>query len=314
MTIKVQCPSCSKRYAIKKRLNGRKIRCVDCSAVISIPITDSNEKQTSDSRSQSQQDKFAASASDKKPKASRRTAAPSGAEPRKALRSDAGAKPMAKRRRVRGEASSRKNGAASIPTDSPARQKWLSAAFQSDEIQPVAPTRSYRFAVFLVAILMIALPIIYIGLIGVIVVATWFSVSAIMSTAGPALGGALSAFVVLTVIAIVLFMLKPLFGKPPHTSGRRTVEREDEPLLFDFVERICDIVEAPHPAEIEIDCTINAAASFNRGLLSLLSGDLRLTVGISMVAGLNVRQFAGNRHAVLLSDSQHQPLVYTRRL
>ena len=88
-------------------------------------------------------------------------------------------------------------------------------------------------------------------------------------------------------------MLKPLFGKPPHTNGRRTVEREDEPLLFDFVEHICDIVDAPRPAEIEIDCTINAAASFNRGVLSLLGGDLRLTIGISMVAGLNVRQFAG---------------------
>jgi predicted Zn finger-like uncharacterized protein len=194
MTIKVQCPSCSKRYAVKKRLNGRKIRCVDCSAVISIPITDSNEKQTSDSRSQSQQDKFAASASGEKSKASRRTAAPSGAEPRKALRSDAGAKPVARRRRTRAEASSRKNGAASIPTDSEARQRWLSTAFQSNEIEPIAPTWSYRFAVFLVAILMIALPVIYIGLIGAIVVATWFLVSAIMSTAGPALGGGTECF------------------------------------------------------------------------------------------------------------------------
>lgn len=88
-------------------------------------------------------------------------------------------------------------------------------------------------------------------------------------------------------------MFKPLFSKPANDSGRRTLKPADEPLLFEFVNRICRAINSPRPHRIDIDCNINASASFGRGLLSFLSNDLVLTLGMPLVAGLTMRQFGG---------------------
>ena len=47
------------------------------------------------------------------------------------------------------------------------------------------------------------------------------------------------------------------------------------------------------PKRIDLDCQLNAAASLRRGALSLFGNDLVLTIGLPLVAGLNVQQFAG---------------------
>ena len=94
-------------------------------------------------------------------------------------------------------------------------------------------------------------------------------------------------------VVLILFMLKPLFSKQSNDSGRRTLKRGDEPLLFEFVDRICKAVGSPRPRRIDIDCNINASASFGRGLLSMMGNDLVLTIGMPLVAGLTMRQFAG---------------------
>src|SRR5262249_33647488 len=92
---------------------------------------------------------------------------------------------------------------------------------------------------------------------------------------------------------LILFMLKPLFSRPANQSRTRTLKRQTEPVLFAFVERICEAVGAPRPRQIQVDCEVNASASFRRGLLSMFGNDLVLTIGAPLVAGLNLRQFAG---------------------
>jgi Zn-dependent protease with chaperone function len=47
------------------------------------------------------------------------------------------------------------------------------------------------------------------------------------------------------------------------------------------------------PRRIDLDCQINAAAGFRRGAASLFTNDLVLTIGVPLVAGLTVREFAG---------------------
>jgi hypothetical protein len=66
-----------------------------------------------------------------------------------------------------------------------------------------------------------------------------------------------------------------------------------EPLLFAFIEQLCRTVGAPRPTRIDLDCQLNAAASLRRGLWSLFGQDLVLTLGLPLVAGLSLRQFAG---------------------
>jgi Zn-dependent protease with chaperone function len=97
---------------------------------------------------------------------------------------------------------------------------------------------------------------------------------------GPAVAGGILLF----------FMLKPLFARRAKAAEPLSLEPEKEPLLFDFVQCICQLVRAPMPCRIDVDCQVNASASFRRGLWSK---DLVLTIGLPLAAGLDMRQFAG---------------------
>lgn len=165
---------------------------------------------------------------------------------------------------------------------------------------PVPPVRLsplYRVGLVLVALAMVLLPVVYLGLIGLAVWGiVWYaqaglyvfhartrSAGALLVYVGPLLLGGL----------LVLFMIKPLFAPRPRRDEDKVLSRDDEPLLFDFVERVCEAVGAPRPREIRVDRDVNASASFRRGVLSLVTGDLALTIGLPLAAGMTVQQFAG---------------------
>ncbi len=65
------------------------------------------------------------------------------------------------------------------------------------------------------------------------------------------------------------------------------------PLLYAFIAKICDIVGAPAPKRIDMDCQLNASASFYRGFRGMLGNDLVLTIGLPLVANLSTRELAG---------------------
>jgi Zn-dependent protease with chaperone function len=88
-------------------------------------------------------------------------------------------------------------------------------------------------------------------------------------------------------------MIKPLFARPAAASRTRSLRRESEPHLFAFVDRVCAAVGAPQPRQIELNCDVNAAAAFRRGALSMFGRDLKLIIGLPLLAGLDARQFAG---------------------
>ena len=76
-------------------------------------------------------------------------------------------------------------------------------------------------------------------------------------------------------------------------SGRGRSRGDGEPLLFAFVDRVCEAVGAPAPKRIDVDCQVNASASFRRGLRSMLGSDLVLTIGLPLMGGLSLREFGG---------------------
>jgi Zn-dependent protease with chaperone function len=92
---------------------------------------------------------------------------------------------------------------------------------------------------------------------------------------------------------LVVFMIKPLFAKPSKRSKPRSLNRTQEPLLFAFVDRVCAAVGSPRPSRIDVDCNVNAAAGFRRGIWSMAGDDMVLVIGLPLVAGMNLRQFAG---------------------
>lgn len=160
-------------------------------------------------------------------------------------------------------------------------------------IEPTQVSALYKAGLVVVALLMVLLPAVYVGLVGA---AGWFVYDHAVSHAkwmterggwfiylGPLVVGGV----------LVVFMIKPLFARPPKRPEPFSLDPAAEPLLFAFIERICAQVRAPRPRRVDLDCEINASASFRRGLLSVLGDDLVLTIGLPLVAGMSQRQLAG---------------------
>lgn len=146
---------------------------------------------------------------------------------------------------------------------------------------------------------MIVLPLIYLAFIGLVIVGVCYH--AVYNTTILHMGSGRPRFmavgiylapVVAGVIA-VFFMFKPLLARPSSNNRSRSLTRQSEPLLFAFVDRICEVVGAPQPTRIDVDCDVNASASFRRGILSMFGSDLVLTIGLPLAAGLTVREFGG---------------------
>src|SRR6185503_19433346 len=76
----------------------------------------------------------------------------------------------------------------------------------------------------------------------------------------------------------------------PKEAANIVLDPAREPLLFNFVKRICALVGAPAPCRVDVDCQVNASASLRR---ALWSKDLVLTIGMPLASGLNMPQFAG---------------------
>src|SRR4051812_42957130 len=89
---------------------------------------------------------------------------------------------------------------------------------------------------------------------------------------------------------LLLFLVKPVFfRRKPSQEGVIQLTKEEEPLLFDFVEKLCAATGARLPAAIEVDCDANASAR----RVGVMSKELVLRVGLPVAASMSVRQFTG---------------------
>ncbi len=161
-------------------------------------------------------------------------------------------------------------------------------------------TPTYRLALGLGALAMLLLPLLYVMLIGVVGYLVQYHLlhhTALITSVGRGRAVIVGLLLYLAPLAsggiLVAFMVKPIFARRVSFERGRSLTRTNEPLLFAFVDRICQVIGAPRPVRIDIDCQVNAAAGFRRGMLSMFGSDLVLLIGMPLVAGLNLRQFAG---------------------
>lgn len=172
-------------------------------------------------------------------------------------------------------------------------------------IPEALPKRSvsfaYRLRLLLVAATVTTLPCLYVGLIGLAGAGVFYYVTQIIPslTLRPMAGRVWLFYLLLIAtpavagVILVLFMLKPLFFRIVSDTRRRSLTRQGEPRLFELVDAISESVGAPKPARIDVDYQVNASAGPVGGLLSVASGNLVLTIGVPLVAGLSARQLAG---------------------
>lgn len=265
MPISVTCGQCQHTVNVKDEYAGQRGKCPKCQAVVAIPGAAAVRHNAVAPALGGQ----AARPTVAKPVAAK-SAAPAAAKPR-----------------------------AAAPQTADQLRARIFAGFQGP-IERVPTTPLYKLGILATALVMVLLPLIYVGIIGLVCMLVWLHLANNHVILGAARGrGAILALLIYVAPAIVgailiAFMIKPIFAQPSDDRRRRSVTRKSDPLLFEFVERICALVGASQPQRIDIDCDINASASFRRGWLSLLSGrDLVLTIGMPLAAGLSLQQFAG---------------------
>lgn len=162
--------------------------------------------------------------------------------------------------------------------------------------RPYRTTAAYRASLLVVACAMVVLPLAYLGLIAAVGWGMWLHVTTALAVnrGGPAKANMIAFVAPLAAGAVaILFMIKPLFApRRAHATGV-ALDPVREPLLFRFVERLCEIVHAPMPVRIDVDTEVNASAGFRRGLASFLGTDLVLTIGMPLIQRLSLRELAG---------------------
>lgn len=176
----------------------------------------------------------------------------------------------------------------------------LLAAFQG-RIRPAPVSIVYRAGMVLVAVTMVLLPMAYAVLVGTI---GWLTVRFAQHfypvlTHGTFRGRSMAFAIMLYIggiligATLVFFMLKPMLARRGPSAQPLALNPEAEPVLYAFIARICELVGAPLPGRIDLDCELNASASFRRGFRSMLGNDLVLTIGVPLAGNLRTHELAG---------------------
>lgn len=307
MPMPVECPSCRASFRVKEEHAGKKGRCPHCKTVMTVPAPPPPPRSDAESDLVPLDDPSPAPGlvplerprkviDDEEQDAEGYVLAGGAAKRVKAVKVREGRGP-----RVGASADGvAQAAAATTKTLTPAQ---ILAAFRG-EIEPVRPTALYRFWVAVVAGVMLLLPLLYVGLVGLVAFGLvyhaandWTVFEGVGGRGHGRVDGRV-AFVVyvgpLIAGAVVLaFMLKPLFARPARGPKQRVLDPQVEPLLYAFVDGVCSSVNAPRPNRIEVDCQVNASARLDGGLFAVFGNDLVLTVGLPLAAGLTLKQFAG---------------------
>jgi hypothetical protein len=185
-------------------------------------------------------------------------------------------------------------------------QSSLDYSFLAAFDQPITRPKIgfiYLCCMALVTVAMLLLPLVYLTFVGAL---AWAVYHHAVHNWGPIMhlggftGGRIMIFKFLIYFApllagvvVLFFLFKPLLAGRAKGAQPLALNPSDNPLLYAFIAKICDAVGAPSPSRIDLDCELNASASFRRGFLSMMGHDLVLTIGLPLVANLSARELAG---------------------
>ncbi|MHB8902577.1 MAG: M48 family metallopeptidase [Thermoguttaceae bacterium] len=285
MAIRVSCSNCNRQFKVADSLAGKRGKCPGCEALLQVPMGTETA-----SRPSGQGPGGEPKASRTSPGLGRAVAAgavvgsrPGVVEP---LPSAAVAQEIA-------------------PSAQPrpySRQELQGMILQGlgGRIDDVELTGNYHAGLVVVACVMMAMVVAYLlllaGAVGFIVWYVKFALDAFGSTGATESVVFLALVLLVPLVMVVLTLaalVRPLFDRLDRQERTRTLTRQSDPLLYAFVERIAAAIGAPTPSRIDVTTDVNASAGFRGGMFSASGSELVLTIGLSLVAGLNTRQFAG---------------------
>lgn len=92
---------------------------------------------------------------------------------------------------------------------------------------------------------------------------------------------------------LLISAVVPVFVRRRFIAPGMLLPPSEATVLYSFVARIAEVLGAPPPREIRLSIYANASASYRGGLAGMAKGDLILTLGAPLIAGLTTRQLAG---------------------
>lgn len=280
MSITVTCNACGKSFAVKAKYAGRRGGCPVCRAPVDVP------PQAASAASRGP----ASPASDRL-ELNHATAVESVPEAKRRPQSTPVAPAAARRPEVR------PHPVASSPARCPAYDA-LPAAIDAAFVGMIPPHRTslwHTISLAMVAFVVVLLPLVYLGLIAAIAAGTaWWAVAGL--EVFEMTRGRVAVFAYVIPLSVGMCVLPPLI-KPliPLRSEREEelgLDADQEPVLFHFVYRLCEVLGAPRPGAIFVINEVNAAASRQVSLWDLLSLRWDLHIGLPLIRGMTTVQLA----------------------
>jgi Zn-dependent protease with chaperone function len=160
--------------------------------------------------------------------------------------------------------------------------------------KPITKPFSYYLGLALISVLMMLLPLVYvlliIGTAYLVILHIHSNLSLFQSNNSPHL--ALFVYVSPIIIGsiVLLFMVKPLFARHGSFDTRTLLEPDKEPFIYMYVRKIAETLGAPIPSNIYTIMEVNASANLEPGISSIFTNKLELTIGLPLIAGMNLHQ------------------------
>ena len=298
MTIEITCSQCQTPLRVAAEMAGKKGRCPNCQMILPIPAPRrpaAPRPPAQPATALTAKPLPRAKSLPQAPPAARAPASGNIVQAELASPSPAAAAPLNRSSRPSPSAALSPGVVANKPAGVPGIQSYeqlraaVMAGFQGP-IERVPTAQGYQLGIVMIAGFMLLLPLLYFGLIALVAAGIGLT---LMRGAGNPVVFILSLLAAALLLVLLVFMLKPLFARRAGGRRIRSLIPDSDPLLFEFVRRICILVQAPPPARIDIDCDVNASAGFDGGFRGLLSNDLVLTIGLPLAAGLSLQQVGG---------------------
>ena len=262
MPISVTCSKCGHTLSVKEKYAGKKGLCPKCQATIQIPGPDDELKMAP----LASQPVSAALGGKTVSAASAPTIpAPAAAAPRPVPKKAPPPRPTLPRDEVR---------------------ERVAAAF-AIKFEPPQVSLLRKLAMLFVAAIVVLLPLFYIVAVGSLMYGLYFVSTSAVIPDGMPLYATLGVGVVL-----LLCLLKPLVVPRRRSVRSYAIDKNEEPLVHELVDRVCENLSAPRPKSVWLECSTHYGTSYRRGMLGYLTGDLALTLGLPLAASLSVEQLA----------------------
>ena len=263
MPISVTCAKCGHTLSVKDKYAGKKGLCPKCQSTILIPGSDD-----------------ALAAAPAAPRAAgtiSKTATVSAADAPTIRAPDApSARPAARK-------------PATPPKPALARdevRERVDAALIG-KFEPPKVSLLRKLAMLFVASIVVLLPLFYIVAVGLLMYGLYFAAMSDVIPEGLPLYATLAAGSV-----VLLCLLKPLVVPRRRSVRSYPIDKTEEPLVHAVVDRVCEALNAPRPKSLRLECSTHYGATYRRGMLGYLTGDLALTLGLPLVGCLSVEQLA----------------------